>query len=81
MILGTLKHAQTAAIEWNRRAIARAKAGMDVSCTLGSRVHLLIHPWVLLTIFAGPHVGAVPQRGNNVAYFETSMLEIEELQD
>ncbi|KAF8468494.1 Rpp14/Pop5 family-domain-containing protein [Russula ochroleuca] len=55
-VSGTLKHAQTAAIEWNRRAIARAKAGMDVSC-------------------------AVPQRGNNVAYFETSMLEIEELQD
>jgi hypothetical protein len=31
---GTLKHAQTAAIEWNRQAIARVKAGMDVCGTL-----------------------------------------------
>jgi hypothetical protein len=30
--IGTLKHAQIAAIEWNRQVIARVKAGMDVSC-------------------------------------------------
>ena len=35
-VLGTLKHAQIAAIEWNRQAIARVKTGMDVSCKLGS---------------------------------------------
>jgi hypothetical protein len=28
--LGTLKHAQIAAVEWNREAIARVKAGVDV---------------------------------------------------
>jgi hypothetical protein len=27
LLLGTLKHAQIAAIEWNREAIARVKAG------------------------------------------------------
>lgn len=32
--IGTLKHAQMAAIEWNRQIIARVKSGMDVSCTL-----------------------------------------------
>ncbi|KAI0280712.1 ribonuclease P/MRP protein subunit, partial [Russula aff. rugulosa BPL654] len=31
-VSGTLKHAQIAAIEWNRQVIAHVKAGMDVSC-------------------------------------------------
>ncbi|KAI0249047.1 hypothetical protein BJV78DRAFT_1230880 [Lactifluus subvellereus] len=56
-VSGTLKHAQIAAVEWNRKVIARIKAGMGMS-------------------------GVVPQRGNSiVAHFETSMQEIEELQD
>jgi hypothetical protein len=44
--------------------------------------NLLIHLWVLLTVFAGRHVGMVPRRGSDaVAHFETSMHEIEELHD
>ncbi|KAH9979907.1 Rpp14/Pop5 family-domain-containing protein [Lactifluus volemus] len=56
-VSGTLKHAQIAAVEWNREAIARVKAGVGV-------------------------YGTVPQRGKDtVAHFETSMREIEEVQD
>ena len=33
-VLGTLKHAQIAAIEWNRQAIARVRAGLDLCGTL-----------------------------------------------
>jgi hypothetical protein len=77
--IDTLKHAQIAAIQWNRQVIARVKAGMDVSC------HWFIscyHPWVLLTTFTGPQIGAVPRRGNDVVkHFEMSMQEIGELQD
>ena len=36
--LGTLKHAQIAAVEWNREAIARVKAGVNVYGALGCRV-------------------------------------------
>ncbi|KAN0108975.1 Rpp14/Pop5 family domain containing protein [Russula decolorans] len=36
-VSGTLKHAQIAAIEWNRQVIARVKAGMDVSCAAPRR--------------------------------------------
>ena len=35
------------------------------------RFDLLIHPWVLLNVFIGPHVGAAPRRRNDVvAHFE-----------
>ncbi|KAF8468497.1 Rpp14/Pop5 family-domain-containing protein [Russula ochroleuca] len=34
-VSGTLKNAQIAAIEWNRQAIARMKAGTDKCCTFG----------------------------------------------
>ncbi|KAN0113742.1 hypothetical protein V8E52_007395 [Russula decolorans] len=36
-VSGTLKHAQIAAIEWNRQVIARVKAGIDVSCAVPRR--------------------------------------------
>ncbi|KAF8270198.1 hypothetical protein EI94DRAFT_815557 [Lactarius quietus] len=55
-VSGTLKHAQIAAIEWNREAIARVKAGAGIM--------------------------QVPQRASgSVAPFQSSMQEIEELQD
>jgi hypothetical protein len=48
----------------------RAREGMDMLYA-ALHVHLLIHPWVLLIVFAGPHVGAVPRRRNDVvAHFE-----------
>jgi len=37
-MLGTLKHAQIAAVEWNREDIVRVKAGVDVYGALGCRV-------------------------------------------
>ena len=83
MVLGTLKHAQIAAIKWNRQEIARMKADTDECCTLGPLVHLLIYPLgAILISFAGPHVGVVPRHGNKVvAQFEMSTQEIEEPQD
>ncbi|KAI0290335.1 Rpp14/Pop5 family-domain-containing protein [Russula brevipes] len=56
-VSGTMKHAQIRAVEWNRGAIARVKAGLDV-------------------------YGAIAPRGNGVvAHFETSIQELEQLQD
>ncbi|KAH9063551.1 hypothetical protein EDB87DRAFT_1681194 [Lactarius vividus] len=56
-VSGTLKHAQLAAIEWNREAIARVNVGAGVQ-------------------------GAVPRRASDsVAPFQSSMQEIENLQD
>jgi protein-arginine kinase len=40
--LGTLKHAQIAAVEWNREAIARVKAGVDV---YGALAAVSPHVW------------------------------------
>ena len=44
--------------------------------------HHLIHPLVLLTVFAGRLAGMEPRRGSDVvAHFEMSMKEIEGLYD
>jgi hypothetical protein len=77
-ISGTLKHSQIAAVEWNREAIARVKAGVDVYGEPGC-------PRLFMCSADGLcwyHVGAVPQHGNAVVtYFERTMQEIEELHD
>jgi|SRR6266851_8121804 len=79
--LGTLKHAQIAAVEWNREAIARVQPGVVVY-GMSSCPHLPIYPWLRIDGFCWAHVGAVPQRGKAaVAHFEKSAQEIEELQD
>lgn len=74
---GTLKHAQIAAIEWNREAIARVKTGVGVQGTCHTR-SVLYGPLISET----GRVGAGPQRaGGSVAPFQSSMQEIEDLQD
>ena len=77
--LGTLKHAQIAAVEWNREVIARVKAGVGVYGKSASRVSSFMPG---LVEFYMVHVGAAPQPGNTVVTrFEMSIQEIEELQD
>jgi hypothetical protein len=79
--LVTLKHAQIAAVEWNREAIARVKAGVVVY-GMSSCPHLTIYTWLTIDGFCWAHVGAAPPRGKAaVAHFEKSAQEIEELQD
>jgi len=56
-VSGTLKHAQIAAIEWNREAIARVRAG------------------------AGTQSAISQHASGSVTPFQSSMQEIEELQD
>jgi hypothetical protein len=48
-VLGTLKHAQIAAVEWNRKAIAQIKAGMGMSGTF----RFLKNISLVLTPFSG----------------------------
>jgi hypothetical protein len=80
-VLGTLKHAQIAAVEWNREAIAQVKAGVVVY-GMSSCPHLPIYTWLTIDGFCWAHVGAVPQHGKaTVTHFEKSAQEIEELQD
>jgi len=43
--LGTLKHAQIAAVEWNREAIARVKAGVGVY-GMSSYPCILVYAWI-----------------------------------
>jgi len=77
--LGTLKHAQIAAVEWNREAIARVKAGVGVYGKSAGRVSSFM-PGLVESYMV--HVGAAPQSGNTVVTrFETGIQELEELQD
>ena len=52
--LGTLKHAQIAAVEWNREAIARVKAGI-VDYGMSSCLHLPIYTWLTIDGFCWAH--------------------------
>lgn len=81
--IGTLKHAQIAAIEWNRQIVARVKAGLDAS----SSCPYFYFPRFIVTLTyfprLTPRIGAVvPRRENDVVkHSEMSIQEIGELQD
>jgi hypothetical protein len=59
---GTLKHAQIRAVEWNREAIARVKAGLDVYGTHAFS-HLFTYTWLIFgRLPLGSHRCNTPSR-------------------
>jgi hypothetical protein len=81
VVLGTLKHAQIAAVQWNREAIARIKAGVSVYSTF-LRFTPCFWPVTGSDGFPWPCIGTVPQPGKDVVtHYETSMQEVEQLHD
>ena len=80
--VGTLKHAQIAAVEWNREAIGRVKAGVNVYGLF--RLSPSYLPLAGVDKFHWAHAGVATQHENSnsfITHLETSMQEIEKLQD
>ena len=59
--IGTPKHMQIAAVQWNREAIAQAKANLDVN-GMSSWSHLYL---TCVDVFCCAHGGVVPEQCDN----------------